>query len=107
MTYLKFSLVCFLHNLDMISDILYICTVPAYNVTIQILIVVFIIPPIVISIMLWFFGPGTGDFSAKSYLLRFFGVFPIYKLYQGEDDTKKLSEGVVTQGILFILEDGP
>ena len=100
--YLKFGVVCFLHNLDMFSDILYVLTVPCYHISIQILIVIFMLPPVVISIYFWFL-----DGDLKLILLTFFGVFPIYKIYNGEDDIEQLSEEVAGQGVLFILEDGP
>lgn len=46
--YLKYGLKCLLHNLDLLSDFLYICTVPTYNAALKYLLIIFILYPLLI-----------------------------------------------------------
>ena len=84
------------------SDILYIVYVPAYNPVIKVLLVVFLLPPPILSCI-------SASGNVKETIATFLGVLPLYKyIYEGRNNLEALENQAESgQGALFILEDGP
>ena len=103
-----FFLKCFVkglvHNFDLASDILYIMYVPTYHPAIKVLLVLFMLPPPIISLGF----ACEGELNMKESIAAFLGVGPLYQyIYEGENRLDRLEFYESSQGFAFILEDGP
>ena len=102
---MKLLLKCFLHNLDMYTDIYYILYVPMFSPTVKKYMIAFIILPV--AILFTYIACQKGSLTAiKSSLLTLFGAFQLYEFYKGTStDASKLQ--IDFQNMLFLVEDGP
>ena len=84
---LKLAFFCLLHNVDLVSDYLYVKTVPTYSNWIKVLLITFMLPPFIVSFWAWY----SGNVTPIRAIALFFGALPIYELYNGDDNVDSLA----------------
>lgn len=83
--YLKFSIRCFLHNFDMVSDLLYLITVPCSHPAIKVIMIISISIPAIFFFIGWLNDRKHVDDAGMRALTSYFGFFPLYMYRKGKD----------------------